>query len=140
MPAAREHRIGIVVDHVPSSPHSVTIGTGERSIRPTTVRTGSGQASMAPRDVVDQSKREMLPASLPPPFKKACLATSTPASVAADQVYRNPLQRSLNGDDPSPGEAPIYKPESLFALPLTQRRHRFVCNASASSCPRLRVP
>src|SRR5258707_14749194 len=54
---------------IPSSPHRVTIGTGERRMSATVLLRFAGQLSIGPKGVADQSKRMMIWAASPPPVK-----------------------------------------------------------------------
>src|SRR4051812_7922794 len=56
---------------VPCAPHRVTIGTGERRIKPTVVLIGVGQPPIGPSGVFDQSNAAMISESLPPPARNA---------------------------------------------------------------------
>jgi hypothetical protein len=54
----------------PSSPQSVTIGTGERRISAIALVRLAGQVSIGPSAVEAQSKFSIIPAASPPPLKK----------------------------------------------------------------------
>src|ERR1700761_1619253 len=54
---------------IPSSPHSVTIGTGVRRMRAIVFLRLGGQLSIWPSDVAAQLKFAMIPAASPPPLK-----------------------------------------------------------------------
>src|SRR3984885_2818736 len=71
---------------VPASPQRVTIGTGERSIRPTVVVTEVGHALIGPSLVLDQSKADMASVTTPPPARKE----RTPETLAMHAVAKNP--------------------------------------------------
>src|SRR5688572_16954402 len=95
---------------VPAAPHSVTIGTGDRRIRPTVVLMGCGQSAIGPSGVRLQSNSAMSRAISPPPSRKPCPVGLPDVAMTVNEALPTACADRLGNKRAEPKEVPYAGP------------------------------